>query len=430
MMQGEAMRKKAQAKPGPALPGNDDYGFPNPGRLIKQYREKLTYPDQQMGKLRHWTQADLAKRLGVSEITVRQMENTNKGLDSIERRRILADILKIPPALLGLATLPDILGTLTDNQTPTNTGPHTLNQSGIGKETINLYQEAFQVYHERYESGSLQSALPDIERWIERIGYDANLVHTPQKTALLRTLWDFHILSTRTYCYDLSSWIKASDHVNRASEIALTLNNPDLQIGSIYYSGALHFAQQKYALAKIDLDSALSNMKDAHPQTQSAVLTSTALATALLYKDAMSITYAQKLLDKAEGYVTMSDKRGSVTFGKIRYLVDRADALICLGRPFKALEYLDDAESLTDNSQRRELAFLNLLRAECYIKKKRPEYDQAVLLLKDVFEEDECEFHLDYVERLYKVLAQSSYGNSPDVADLGMMLRARKQRKN
>jgi tetratricopeptide (TPR) repeat protein len=217
--------------------------------------------------------------------------------------------------------------------------------------------------------------------------------------------------------------IKASDHINKASEIALTLNNPDLQAGSIYYSGALHFAQQKYALAKIDLDSALSNMKDAHPQTKSAVLTSTALATALLHKDAMSITYAQKLLDKAEGYVTMSNESGCISFDRVRYLVDRADTLICLGRPFKALEYLDDAENLTNSSQRRELAFLNLLRAECYIKKKKPEYDQAVLLLKDVFEEDESEFHLDYVGRLYKVLSQSSYGNSPDVVDLGLALR-------
>src|SRR5713226_8072736 len=83
----------------------DDEEFPDPGTVIRYFREKMQYTDPIEGKRKHWTQADLAKRLGVSEVTVRLMETQNVGLDSMSRRRLVADILKIPPVLLGLGSL-------------------------------------------------------------------------------------------------------------------------------------------------------------------------------------------------------------------------------------------------------------------------------------------------------------------------------------
>src|SRR5437899_1715735 len=110
------MRKTKQTGRGNDGEKTDARGFPDPGRIIKQYRENLTYTDAETGKLKHWTQADLAQRLGVSEVTVRLMETQNSGLDSIERRRVLADLLKIPPALLGLIALSDLPGTTAGEQ--------------------------------------------------------------------------------------------------------------------------------------------------------------------------------------------------------------------------------------------------------------------------------------------------------------------------
>lgn len=68
------------------------------------YRKRKSCIDQ-AGEQKHWTQADLAKQLGLIEVMVNFMENKNQGLDSIERRRTLATLLKIPPILLGLGTL-------------------------------------------------------------------------------------------------------------------------------------------------------------------------------------------------------------------------------------------------------------------------------------------------------------------------------------
>ncbi len=71
-----------------------------PGRVVKYYREQMIYTDRE-GKVRHWTQAELAQRLDLSEVQVCNMENHNQGLDSIERRRILITILRIPPCCWG-----------------------------------------------------------------------------------------------------------------------------------------------------------------------------------------------------------------------------------------------------------------------------------------------------------------------------------------
>src|SRR5215470_13345686 len=75
----------------------DDYGFPQPGVVIRYFRERMKYIDPEDHKEKHWRQIDLAERLGVSEVTIRLMETKSNSLDSIERRRVLADILKIPP---------------------------------------------------------------------------------------------------------------------------------------------------------------------------------------------------------------------------------------------------------------------------------------------------------------------------------------------
>jgi transcriptional regulator with XRE-family HTH domain len=77
--------------------GNFDPGegiYPHMGQVISHYRLKRGFRTQQ----------DLATALGVSKRTIEELEgamNLN-GPDSIERRQVLAKLLRIPPALLAL----------------------------------------------------------------------------------------------------------------------------------------------------------------------------------------------------------------------------------------------------------------------------------------------------------------------------------------
>lgn len=88
----------------------------SPGRVVKWFRERMIYEDQQTGKRKHWTQDDLARMVGLTKVQVCNMENHNEGLDSIERRKTLATILKIPPVLLGLASLDEIVEIVTGQE--------------------------------------------------------------------------------------------------------------------------------------------------------------------------------------------------------------------------------------------------------------------------------------------------------------------------
>jgi tetratricopeptide (TPR) repeat protein len=403
----------------------DKYGFPDPGVVLRYYREKMKYIDPIDGKEKSWTQVDLAKRLGVSEVTVRLMETQKKGLDSVERRRVLADILKIPPALLGLTSLTDLVEVLHHTQEGILSVPDRLKNTNFDRETLQLYQDAFHVYSEMYATGMEPNTTSVLEDWIARIQGDVAYTQSAQKSALLRTLWGFHALIAKIYC-DEMLWVRAFSHLDTALDLATTLHNADLQAASLYRSSAVHFVQRNYALAKTDLDGALIYAKNASPHIRGTILVDAGLAYALAHTDLAGVTYTQKLLDESEKYAGAWVDDGIMSFGSGKYLLRRARALIALERPGKALEFLDDAEELLEPTQKLKLAFLNIARAECHMKLKRPEFDRALELLVDAFDASKAinsEFNVGHVQRLYNALGTSSYGTSPQVADLGIALR-------
>lgn len=75
-----------------------DDGYPLPGKVVKFYREQKTYTGND-GKVKHWTQADLAKRLGLTDIMV------NLNVDHIEKlyHKLLASSYGNSPDVANLA---------------------------------------------------------------------------------------------------------------------------------------------------------------------------------------------------------------------------------------------------------------------------------------------------------------------------------------
>ena len=60
------------------------------------------------------------------------------------------------------------------------------------------------------------------------------------------------------------------------------------------------------------------------------------------------------------------------------------------------------------------------------MKLKRPELDRATGLLQDAFATStpiKSEYNIGYIQRLYGELVTGPYGNSTQVADLGIALR-------
>lgn len=399
-------------------------GYPLPGQVVKYYREKMTYTDPKDHKVRHWTQADLAAQLGLKEIMVNLMENKHRGLDSVDRRRTLATILRIPPALLGLGSFDQIVEIAT-GQNITATKQGNTKRARIGKDTIKLYQDTFDIYKRMYGEGMSYAIVHELEKWTKRIEEDTANVNAQDKDALLRIAWKYEILCAKMFSADIADWSKTFEHVDNAREIATTLADRDLQAASLCHAGTFHFRQGRLGLAKMDIDGALLYAKGALPQTKGIIYSKSACICA---DDVSSsgMTLVQNIFDEAEKYTDAKSELRTISFGKDDFYLDKSYVLLAFNRPAKALELINDAEIHINSSNKRHLVFLDILRAKCYITQKKPEYEQAVSLLESAIEDSKelrVARNIDHIEKLYTKLLASPYGNAPDVASLGSALQ-------
>lgn len=392
-----------------------------PGLVIKLFRERMIYEDQQTGRRKHWTQDDLARMVGLTKVQICNMENHNEGLDSIERRKTLATILKIPPVLLGLASLDEIVEIVTGQEQKREKAK----RAKVTNLDIKKYQDMFKVYDALFAEGLTYGNVAAIEHAIKRIQDDLDFTRSENKKDLLRVLWDFEILCAKIYGSDFIHWGKTFEHIENAIEIATILDNRDLQAVSLYTSGEYHLRQGRIGLARVDIDGALMYARGALPQTKGLIYSEDAF---LHTKDLSpsTIMIIQKTLDEAEKYAGVKSEIKTAKFGKGTYFLYRAETLLDIGRPTKALDYTDDAERYINSTRKRLLIYLDILRARCYIEMKRPEYEQALGLLESAIADCEkvyVERNIRCIEKLYVALKESSYGKSPDVIDLGMKIQ-------
>lgn len=131
----------------------------HPGQVIREYRTK------KLDNGRSWTQADLARVLGISEKSVRLMENQDMGLDSLSRREFLITILDIPPAVLGL----DALHFFEKTQSMWPTEPRLPQHFSLYEEKLRTYQALVPSYWEAHYASSSQDILEDLEKLIDNL---------------------------------------------------------------------------------------------------------------------------------------------------------------------------------------------------------------------------------------------------------------------
>lgn len=394
-------------------------GFPLPGPVVRYYREKMTYTDKD-GTIRYWTQIDLARCLQLSERSVRLMETENKHLGSIERRWTLATLLKIPPALLGLASFDELQRIL--QQHPTEEIVMTSAKSTVNPDEIPFYQDALHAFKNAYDQGELPPQT--MEAWIKRLNEIVEPAHGKTKNDTLTILAKYHMLAADIYSNDLRNSTVATNHLNTAKHIANIVNDSELLAIACYHAGVMYGSQQNYLSARNELDLALSLSKSASPQVKGNILTFVTQAHALTCVDEADRVYIRQLLDEAERYITENfDSNSLMKFDIVQYLENRADTLISLKRYHTALECINEAEEYLI-TKRRNIEYLKILRAECYVKQKKAEYERATELLTQILENNKnIQYYVNYVSRLYKLIATSPYGNAPDVADLEMMLK-------
>lgn len=388
----------------------DAHGYLLPGPVVRYYRERMTYTDTN-GKVKRWTQDDVARQLGLTRLAVQNMENKNMGLDSIERRRTLAALLNIPLALLGLTSLEEHEKFMQSER------ESVLQAEFLDKSEIQLYQQALDIFKGKSDQGKLHPHI--IETWISRI------THTIKNGAasddMLTVLANYHILVSKLYYNDLYDFKAGSEHLRTAKELAHTLHDNELLALSSHYVGELYLTKDRPQMTVNELKPLL----DLNTQITGYILTDFVLASVLANTESNTLV-PLKLLDKAERYIRPNDDVSLIQFDTVQYLECKADVLIALNKYKLALECIDETDDYIDTRPNiaRNSEYLKIIRAECYIKQKKPEYDEALTLLSQVLSNNKnIQYYVNYVARLHKLIAASSYGNAPDVVHLGMLLR-------
>jgi DNA-binding XRE family transcriptional regulator len=196
------------------------------------------------------SQKGLARALSMTEKAIRDMEKRNIGLDSIARRRVLALLLDIPPAALGILTFDEML---LQQQTALTLS---LNGTKREKETsfdLAIYTNRLKTLWSRNHTSTAQDRLTQIITAMADLTTALPYVSGNDEKELLALLCRYHHLHAHILrdqgCYDaaIAELEKAAIVAERAEYphlLAVTL----LRIGSVLRDRGTVIE----ALAKID----------------------------------------------------------------------------------------------------------------------------------------------------------------------------------
>ncbi len=414
--------------------GSDTY--PLIGQVIKYYRVLKLRQAQQVRNHdsgeEKWTQYGLAVALGVSDFTVRKMENNHKGLDSITRRQALAFFLNIPPVLLGLDSLSHPLAVEPELSVYSHlTRPRPI---VLGTETLGKYRTTLESTWKTYYSSHGQDAIGRALREIKQLQDVVSLTRGKQQNQVIeiQSLYHQFILNV---VREQQNFDSAIAHVDCAISLAKYIGNDELTSTAVIRRGMAHLSQGNLVIATIDANEALLFAKHARPQVKGHVLLDAGLIYAHQADSSTGVRTALELLDQAEHIARSGNFDEDDYFLKFNpgiYHIGRARALLALGysngqlkkeKLQEALGEFELAEQLTNANMTRRRALIDLFRAQTHFKLGEFSFAASEALQDlDAFKKVESRLNIARITEIYHLLRASSYGNAPLVLRLRWVL--------
>ncbi len=132
-------------------------GWPNAGQVMRYFREKSGLTAKTFGKLYGKKMREDGNP--ICERWILEMELENKVPTDITRRRVIAQLLQIPPALLGLASLEEIIPP-SKNSLPSPV--HTVDTLKKLSTDISKYEKNVRTALHLHRTSNAQNVLHDI----------------------------------------------------------------------------------------------------------------------------------------------------------------------------------------------------------------------------------------------------------------------------
>jgi len=389
--------------------------FPCPGQVVRHFRQKKLKED---GK--PWTQRDLAQVLGKQDLAVREMELRGTGLNDITRRRFLAHLFDIPPLLLGLATLP----------------PQShINQMVFPKQTVQHQEKLFAYQHllpshwNAYFTANPPDALQKMCEVVSDLQSITPYLASNQQQLATELLCHYHQLML-DMSRDQGKHELALSQASLAITLAEKCEKLELLVSALYRRGLTHFDAGNLTTAYEDLNYATSFTKNADSQLKGMVFLEAGRFLAQLAHDRVEKLQVHRWLEQTEYIIQqeeLEEDRCHVHLDRGRFHIGKAATLLNLRRFTSALDELDVADRLTKKDQIRRHAYIDILRAKIYFAHGELEYAaELALSTLNICLAIHSQSNIADIARLYHVLKQSSFGNSPLVTRLGVVLRGSK----
>jgi tetratricopeptide (TPR) repeat protein len=391
-------------------------GWPNAGEVQRHFRllRKLTpeafgaeYSEglKKLGKQNKKGKSGLDQKITASWVL--NMEKQNRVPTDIERRRLISQILQIPPILLGLASVENV-------QINTQASVLSVPTPILHRITtdIDVYQKNIRVALQVHRTGSAQdlltSLLSDIRdlRSVERQAKGDLLYHVRELLLSNHMLVANIVLDKRNYAL-------ATSYTDDAVKISQAMEDEELLARALCARGYVTmtwglFGVNKQGIFQVDrvkVQSAIEDFMQAltyeriHPQLQGNIKLhlSRALGTLTATYQGSQITQVLLLADEVETTVASEPIddiyiRTLVTgtasgLHKGSYLLGRATTFNAVGLPGKALKELNDAKDLMAKTygrdETRKYVWSDIVTAETFM--GLGEFGEASIIAEKAF---------------------------------------------
>ena len=348
------------------------------------------------------------------------------------RRRILAQLLNVPAALLALVELEPASSADPPKKSPLVPTPSKHIDLEEYQNTLRLY------WFHRHAGTTIEKVIRDIRLRIDKLHGHVLYVSTPQKRHMIRLLCGYQIL-LGDIAQEQQCWTAAQRYFANAIILAHEKDLPNLHVIALFRRMAFFDDLENGEAALDNFAPARKLLEHVPSQLQGKILASAATAQARIARDDKTLTRALNQCDEASkliGQSTDDDFMFSMAFDQERYLLDRAATFMAptskkLRAPQKAQDLLDKAAkehfiNIQRSSAYRQ-AYSDLIQAKIYFDQG---YDPVTITSAEsvltTLKELGSGIHLNSVESLVKGLKERDPHNM-ELANLELALMKLKQ---
>ncbi|SRR6266487_638760 len=321
-----------------------------------------------------WSTTEAAIRLDCSKRYVMMLTSKgNKDMpDMLSRRIFLAQMLGIPPILLGLS--PIALQKFSDGSAFSTHVAHAITDGGATSAEIMLeYERLLAMSWELYYTSTIQKAASSIEENLQKLmtaSTNASGIKKDQYEAMLCRYYQLSSLVNR----DRMQFAQSVEDEHKAVEIAFRLKNAELIASSLLRRARIYIRQQDYVLAYQDAmqmlpyaDLSRDPLKGKCYQMAGEATGYVAVNDPMLQKKSMDyFNRALRIAQKGDMTPDGSFVKTDIT----SILIEKADALILYGHIVDAHNALTIARKHLSPEQNRWKINLLLSEARAFLAEK------------------------------------------------------------